>query len=452
MQTNTEITQTNEAATHAPSAPAGFVNSLFSFNALTGLLRILGATVLIASVSIFLLQGWESGNDVQRYLLLLAHTVLLAGTGFASGHWIKESKGARLFLALALISVSVNFAILGGLLYSQLQWDSALVAYPDFATWRAEDLSLALITTGGALLLLGPVAWLGFMALARRSAAQLTVLYLLGNAVLLVPVRGSAVIGILIVVATLGILAQVSRASRHDATLRTNEGLFARAVQFLPVGIILSRSLYLYATDAFLTTVAALVVFIVLRQISRQMDGTSAIRTTLEFFSVIPAGFAAAGLAAVVDDVWTRADSFELPVFTLSLAALIVEISLRCSGRGAGYRRIASVIVAAGMLANLFMFGNVATAAMCLVAGIAVTVYGYSVQQRLIFGLGLLTLLLGLGHQVGYAVEMFDLGSWGSLALLGIIAIVSGSMLERHGADIKLRFKNWRQRFQSWDY
>ncbi len=452
MQTNTQITPANEVTTHERSEPVGFVNSLFSFNALTGLLRILGATVLIASVSIFLLQGWKSGNDVQRYLLLLAHTVLLAGTGFASGHWLKESKGARLFLALALISISVNFAILGGLLYSQVQWDSALAVYPGFATWHAEDLSTALVTSSGALLLLAPVTWLGFMALARRSAARLTVLYLLGNAALLMPVRGSEVIGILTMGATFVIIAQVSRASRHDATLRTNEGLFARAVQILPVGIILSRSLYLYATDAFLTTVAALVVFIVIRQVAGQMSAASTVRKILEYFSIIPAGFAAAGLTAVVDDMWRYTDSFLLPIFTLSLAAMVIEISLRCSGSGTGYRRIASVIVASGMLANLFLFGNVATALACLLSGIAVMVYGYSVQQRLIFGLGLITLLVGLGHQVTFAIEMFDLGSWGSLALLGIIAIVTGSMLERHGADIKLRFTTWRQRFQSWDY
>jgi hypothetical protein len=290
------------------------------------------------------------------------------------------------------------------------------------------------------------------MALARRSAAHLTLLYLLGNAVLLIPLRGSEVIGILIMVATLGILSQVSRASRRDATLRTSEGLFARAVQFLPIGIILSRSLYLYATDAFLVTVAALVVFIVIRQIAGQMNGASAMRKILEFFSVIPAGVAAAGLATLVGDVWVHADPLLLPVFSLSLAALIFEISLRCSGSGTGYRRIASVIVASGMLANLFFFGNVATAAACLLAGIAVMVCGYIVQQHLIFGLGLLTLLVGLGHQVTYAIEMFDLGSWGSLALLGIIAIVTGSVLERHGAEIKLRLASWRQRFQSWDY
>jgi hypothetical protein len=290
------------------------------------------------------------------------------------------------------------------------------------------------------------------MVLARRSASHLTVLYLLGNAALLFPVRGSEVIGTLIIVATFGIVAQVAHASRQDATLRTNEGLFARAVQFLPVGIILSRSFYLYATDAFLATVAALVAFILIRQMATQMDKASAMRAILEFFSMIPAGCAAAGLAVVVDNVWAHADVFVLPVFTVSLAALIFEISLRCTGDGSGYRRIASIIVALGMLTNLFWYGNVVTAAACLVAGVVVMVYGYSVQQRSIFGLGLLTLLVGLGHHIVYAIDMFDLGSWGSLALLGIIAIVTGSLLEGHGADIRLRFTSWRTRFKSWQY
>ena len=67
-----------------------------AWRSLPALLRSLGAATVVAAVSIFLLQGWDQGNDVQRYLILLAHTVGLAGLGFASGRWIGESKGARL--------------------------------------------------------------------------------------------------------------------------------------------------------------------------------------------------------------------------------------------------------------------------------------------------------------------------------------------------------------------
>ncbi len=77
------------------------------------LLRILGAGALVVAMYSYLAKGWESGNDIFRYLLMLGHTGVLTAIGLASGHWLKESKGARLLLTLALVSVPANFAILG---------------------------------------------------------------------------------------------------------------------------------------------------------------------------------------------------------------------------------------------------------------------------------------------------------------------------------------------------
>jgi len=54
------------------------------------LLRILGAAALIIAMYSFLAKGWQSGNDVFRYLLMLGHTGILAAIGLASGHWLKE--------------------------------------------------------------------------------------------------------------------------------------------------------------------------------------------------------------------------------------------------------------------------------------------------------------------------------------------------------------------------
>ena len=143
--------QASTTACGAAAPRSTWLDTVVRCVSLSRLLRVFGAAVLLASVSVFLLQGWQSGNDVNRYLLMLAHTVLLAGTGFASGHWIREMKGARLFLAMALVSVSVNFAILGGLVYSQTQWDTALGVYPDFATWRADAPSTTLAVAAGAV-------------------------------------------------------------------------------------------------------------------------------------------------------------------------------------------------------------------------------------------------------------------------------------------------------------
>ena len=97
--------------------------SLQNFASVSEALRFLGAAVLLASMSIFLLQGWNEGNDISRYLLLLSQTGLLAASGFALSYGLKETKGARIFFGLALISIPANFTILSALLYSVFQWD-----------------------------------------------------------------------------------------------------------------------------------------------------------------------------------------------------------------------------------------------------------------------------------------------------------------------------------------
>jgi len=71
------------------------------------------------------------------------------------------------------------------------------------------------------------------------------------------------------------------------------------------------------------------------------------------------------------------------------------------------------------------------------VLGLGLVVYGYIVEQRVVFSLGVVTLVCGLVYQLSYAIQMFDLGSWGSLAILGISAILVGSAMERYGKQIK---------------
>jgi len=145
---------------------------LFSYASLSRLLRLIGASILVAAIYLFLFQGWQTGNDIDRYIIMLTQTLGLSFAGFACSYWLNENKSARLLLGLSLFSVPVNFAILGGLLYSQFHWDAGLHSYPDFARWSSDSLVTALITTAVGWLLLVPVIFIGFMVLARQSAAR----------------------------------------------------------------------------------------------------------------------------------------------------------------------------------------------------------------------------------------------------------------------------------------
>ena len=51
-----------------------------------------------------------------------------------------------------------------------------------------------------------------------------------------------------------------------------------------------------------------------------------------------------------------------------------------------------------------------------------------------------------------FAIDMFDLGSWGSLAALGVAAILVGSTIERHGAKMKKQLNSWNEKFKQWDH
>lgn len=446
MTTEIRIPDTDPAASRKLAA----LQALKSYASLSNLLRTLGAGVLIASVSMFLFKGWHASGDIERYLMLLAHTVVLALTGLGIGHWVKESKGARLFLCLSLVAAVVNFTVLGGLIYSQVQWDGGLTYYPGFARWQAGSLDAALVTAAAGWALLAPGAWISFMALARRSAWRMTSLFMLAGTALLLPVRETGYIAVLAGALTALLLFRMLRAVRRDRTLATPEGRFARLVIVSMPVIMVGRGMYLYGADAVMITVVSAMVFLVLRQIARDGGTGDRARVIANRLSVLPVLSTALGAAGVLAANTLVNHAVLLPVVAAVSAGMILEISMRSPSGGAGYRRLAGLLAALCMLANLWLFPGVNTALVSTAAGLLVTVLGYSGKQRLIFATGLVTFLAGIAWQCYAAYLVFDLGSWSALAVMGIAAIVAGSLLERHGAIVKARLNNWRQSFQSW--
>ncbi len=104
---------------------------------MTRILRGVGAVVLMASASTFLLQSWSSGTDIQRYCTLLGLTAVLSLTGFFCSLGIRENKAARTLLSLTLALIPIHTAILGGFLYSRFALDIRLAKIPSLSVWVA---------------------------------------------------------------------------------------------------------------------------------------------------------------------------------------------------------------------------------------------------------------------------------------------------------------------------
>ncbi len=428
------------------------IGSLLSYTGLSRLLRLIGAVILIVTIYIFLFQGWHTGNDIERYTIMLAQTLILTFAGFSCNCWLNENKSARLFLGLALFSVPVNFAILGGLLYSQMQWDASLSTYPDFANWMSDSLQMVWVTILASSLLLAPAIFIEFRVLARKSAIRLSLLLLLGCVAILIPVRGVESVSGILIFLTIIMLQQLGMRLRYDTSLRTLEGRFARAMLFFPLGIIIGRTAYLYTTDMLMFSVVSGLLYGIFRQVAMDQGYSIRLRTIMEYLGMCTACCIAIGLTLLVNDYRYLSSDVLILVFSISFASLLLEISWRTCRNGASYRRSASVILLIGILINLFFFPSVITASTSLIIGILILIYGYVVQQRIIFIFGLFAALTGLVYQVSSILEIFNFSSWVGLSLLGISIIFVASILERYGLLMHSQMIHWQQRFKSWEY
>jgi len=419
---------------------------------LPALLRIAGAASLLAAMYGFLMKGWQGGDDILRYLMLLGHTGALAAIGLASGHYLKESKGARLLLSLALVSVPVNFAILGAFIFSQDPLVIFGMSYPKYVAWSVDSLSTALLIAGGAALILAPIIRVGFLTLARSMSGKLAGLYLLSNAALLIPVRDPLSIGLMILLLMLLVLFISGKTATGQMAAKTKEGVLALGLQYLPLAILMGRSLWLYSADLFLLTVLGLVLFITLRQISLRLIDFPRVRCTLEAVSILPAIGVGLFTAITLNDCGFLSDLITLPVIVLVAAGLVYEISLRAKEYVKQYRMLAAGMLVVGISFNLYLYGGIVASSLSVATGIMLAVLGYMQQQRAIFSSGLALMGIGFAYQLYSTLHLFDMYGWASLAVLGVAAILIGSTIESKGTHIHARLADWKAQYGEWEY
>jgi len=423
--------------------------STLSMSKLPGLLRIIGTAALLIAMYSFLLKGWSGGNDVIRYLLMLGHTGVLAIIGLASSHWLKENKGARLLLTLALVSIPANFAILGAFIFSKAGLES-LVQYPDYVAWTVDSLQTAFLTSGGALIVLLPITLLGFTVLARSMSKRLTLLFLFSNAALLIPTRDPLLVGLIVLgLAVIGVL--FTRQSSKQVAAKTREGLIALGLQTLPLAVLIGRTLWLYSIDLFLFSIMTITIYIILRQVSAYLDKKSAWRNVLDMLSLFPALIMIPLMVTSLVDANFSITALILPISALVSAAMIYDIARKNIQYALHYRWIAAIVLAIGVVLNMFVETGTLAAFISIIAGLGLFVLGYKNRQRGFFINGFILMIIGVVQQLYELVHHFDLGSWASMAVIGILTIVVASVIESKGGKIQQRFSLLKDNFRAWE-
>ena len=437
----------------AASAVADEVAAPARLEGLSRILRGVGAAALIAAASSFLLQHWDSGGDVWRYYALLAHTGLLGALGFVWGLRANDAKGARTFLALAAGLVPAHFCILGGLVYSQLSWDGALTPVARYATWIAPDGPSALFAVALTLVALGAVTALAFVALARTRAAAFGALYLLGNALLLVPTRDPSVVALLAGASMAALVGFEVRAARRDPALRTLEGSFVRGMVWAPPLILLVRSALHYDLSALYGAVASGAVAFGTTALAGERRIPDPLRAALRGVALSAVGLSSLFATLAAASTSHLPESALLPLGGLLFAAIATGLSLGAGRQawGMAYRRAAAWVLLAAMAADLWMFPGVVAAVACLLTSIAALSYGFLGRRRAIFLAGAAGAALSLATHLRAAIDLYAFSHWGSLALVGVAVILAATWVERRGAAFAEGFHAWRERLAAWE-
>lgn len=414
---------------------------------LPSLIRGVGAFALAIAMYTFLMKGWQQGSDLLRYGMMLAHTITLLAAGLLSGRWLHESKGARLLVIMALASIPANAAILGGFLFSTVQPELAH-SVPRYVAWSMDSLPLALGVTALSMAVLLPVARLGFAVLVRSVSARLALLFMAGNALLLLPLRDTHSISAMALLFGAAILFTQQRLQQH-ITSRTQEGIIASSLLFLPLVVLLGRSAWLYANSFFITFACSLSLYGMLRRLSLQLPPQHLWREVFNRFALLPAfGTALLGQLHFHDGLDY---GITLALSMLTSAAMLYDLSLRTDRDKAFCRSSAALMFAAYFAVNLLQLHNAFAAQLCLLSGVALLYMGQRQQQRSLFVTGVIMVIAGLGWNVMQIFRQFNLGSWFTLALLGVGLILFASWLETRGDRIKPWLQHWRTRYADWE-
>lgn len=442
---NTIETSPSDGSNEGDSSPFKF-----NFKTLSSLLRVFGAGVLVSSLSLFLFQGWTGSEDIYRFATLIGFSGLLTVAGFVCARLINENISARLFLGIALLSVIVNFAVAGGLIYSGMQSVLVSTTLPEFARWHiGSGISVSLLGLA-SIVVLTPVSIIAFRALARKSSGTLFKLFVATNALLLVPVRDSDSIVVVGAVLAVIVIRQLIKLGRDDASLSTVEGRFAKALVFAPVLVLMGRSLFFYDPGSFAFAILSGLVFVILRQIGLALSPRSTTSKALGVVSA-PIAFVTATMCTnVLAQAWPSASPIFIPVFCVIFVAMLGELSLRIGGAGTALRKFAALTLAVGIALNLFLYASFPLAIFTMAVGLLVLGYGYSAEQKIVFAAGITTVGIGFVYQLWLATTLFDFGNWGTLATLGTLTILAASVIERYGLGLKNRLINWRSKMDGW--
>jgi hypothetical protein len=407
-------------------------------------LRWMGSLLLLGASASFMLEGWDAFDSQLRYLFFLAYLLGLAGLGILLGWRIQEDKGARTLLGLAVAGIAAQFSQLGAMMHSLVSADNGTL--PDALRYQASSWAAA-AGDAAVLLLLVPVASVGFSALHRPEARHLSATYLLACASLLIPVRSGLPLTSLILGVILLILWFDGRYMAGTPHGSTGEGIVSRLLLLLPVGILLARAGFYPQSPLFWGATTMLVGLFAFEMVPKLIkeDAVGARMQAIAALTIL-VGWS----VLAVDYLPTVLLSSDPVVTWLPLSGLVFVLSTRACGGDTLYRKAAALLAAGAWMSQLMTQATPVISFLCLLFSIGMVVVGFHYQERVLVAAGVVGTIFALGYHVRFAFQLYDYSPWGLLAMIGIGILLMASYLEKRATWMFGRLVILREEMKGW--
>jgi hypothetical protein len=235
----------------------------------------------------------------------------------------------------------------------------------------------------------------------------------------------------------------------NQIAAKTSEGLIALGLQFLPLAVIMGRSLWLYSSDLILISALSLTAFFLLRQSSLYLKNSKFFTGLINLLSVISVLAMLFTTSIALFDSRLIAESIVIPVAVFISVLMMIDLGRRNQNTNL-YYILAAVIILISLIANQVLFENFVASFMSSLFGAGILIASYKLKQRKLMIQGVILIGVGLGHQLLTLVQQFDLTSWSAMALFGMLAIVIASTIESKSSKIKSRLESLKSAYKDW--
>ncbi len=417
---------------------------------LAKLLRVVGCCLLLGAAVACTLQTWSVMSFISRYLTFLGFTGILAAAGVYCGLKMKEDKGARSFLGVAVAFLPAHFVQLSALLYNGLY--GAPEGLRPFFVVVAPSLTQALIVLGVAVPVLTGITFLAFSALLRPEAKKATFIYLLANLALLIPTRDPNLVAT-ISLGLIGMLAMYDiKCLRQRALMASTEGVICRTVLLLPYLALLERNFLLYNHTPWFHCCIVLAMTAMSLALSKSLEKIEShvgvffqwIFERLTFVGTV------ATWALFVNSVLDVPAVASIPLTYLPISLAFFGLSFEVKGNGRGYRRLAAWIAVGSVLAQVTTEEGIISSCLCLVTSVGITAAAHAMRERGMFIAGVSGLVYGLLYHLKYAADFYAMSPWLSLAVIGTIVLLTSSYVERNFSRLVEMTQKARAELDGW--